>query len=188
MKEKEVRGSFGTAEFHGYSNEIIEIPLDFEDPVLITSKTVFDFTKLSGDDLYDFDYSVVGIGGSDKKYRIQIIVPEGRKGSFKLELKYPLNDPKRLEQSITGIVEPISVEYKTSSVHERVERLEKLVLLLLQSRSSGNYHNKSVEAMISDTFPASLKWMSELLRQFESGEEAIEQFCVILQERLDLNK
>ena len=190
MNEKEVRGSFGTTEIHGYSNEIIEISLDFEEPVLITSssKTAFEFTKLSGDDLYDFDYSIVGIGDSDKKYRIHIIVPEGRQGKFKLELKDNIYDPKTSQKSITGIVEPIIVEYKTSSVHERVERLEKLVLLLLQLRSSGNYHNKSVESMISDTFPASLEWMSKLLSQFESGEEAIEQICVILQERLDLIK
>lgn len=183
---KEVKGSFGTAKIHGYSNEIIEIPLDFEEPVRITSRTVFEFTKLSGDDLYDFDYSVVGISDSaDKKYRIHITVPEGRQGKFKLELKYDIHDPTDLEKRITGIVEPISVEYKTSSVHERVERLEKIVLLLLQSRSSGSYHNKSIEGMISDTFPASLESLSKLLSQFESEEEAIEQFYVLLQERLD---
>ena len=186
MNERQVRGSFGTIGYSGYSNEIIEIPLEFEDPVWITSRTVFEIKKLSGDDLYDSDYGVAQMGDSGKTHRIQIVVPEGRQGSFKLELKYPLNDPKKLEQSIIWIVEPIIVEYKTSSVHERVERLEKLVLRLLQSTSSGNHHDKSGEEMLRDTMPAAVDWMSKLLREYENGEKTIEECCVILEERLNL--
>lgn len=185
MNERRVRGSFGTIEYSGYSNEIIEIPLEFEDPVMITSRTVFDIKKLSGDDVYDSDYGVVQIGDSGKKHRIQIVVPEGRQGSFKLELKYDIYDPQG--QGITGIVEPIIVEYETSSVHERVDRLEKLVLILLQSRSSGNYHDKSGEEMLRDAMPVSVEWMSKLLREYESGEKTIEEYCVVLEERLNLN-
>ena len=88
MNERQVRGSFGTIGYSGYSNEIIEIPLEFEDPVMITSRTVFDIKKLSGDDVYDSDYGVVQIGDSGKKHRIQIVVPEGRQGSFKLDRTY----------------------------------------------------------------------------------------------------
>lgn len=191
MNEKQVRGSFGTVEYSGYSNEIIEIPLEFEEPVRIPSKTVFDFTKLSGDEIYDFDYGFVGIGDTDdKKYRIGIRVPEGRQGTFQLELKYYLDDPVNPDQHIVGSVEPITVEYKTSSVHERVERLEKIVLLLLQSRSSqSSRHNKSVKDMMANTFPASVEWLLKLLHECEGSEKTIEQYYLLLEDRLDrINK
>ncbi|MDE0013228.1 MAG: hypothetical protein OXU36_18940 [Candidatus Poribacteria bacterium] len=188
MNEKQVKGSFGTVEY--LDNNVITVPLQFDEPVLITSKTVFDFSEFTGDNLFapglNLDYGVVGKGDTNQNYEIQIIVPAGKQGSFKLELKYPINDPKNFEQNITGIVEPIIIEFDTPSIDQRVERLEKVILFLMAPSSGSSYDNKSGEEMMRDALPASdkVRWVSNLLRQFESSEKAIEQYHDLFEERL----
>lgn len=188
MNEKQIKGSFGTVEYR--DNNVIAVPLQFDEPVLITSKTVFDFSEFTGDDILaaglNFDYGVVGIGNTQQKYEVQMVIPEGKQGSFKLELKYNVMDTKTAESNIRGIVDPIVVKFETPSIDQRIERLEKVVLFLMQ-KSPINYDNQSGEEMMRDALPASdkVKWVSRLLRQFESSEKAIEQYHDLFQERLD---
>lgn len=187
MNEKHVKGSFGQVEY--LENNVIVVPMQFDEPVLITSKTVFDFSEFTGDDILalglNFQYGVVGKDDAGQNYEVQMVVPEGKKGSFKLELKYNVMDPKTAESNIRGIVEPIVVEFDTPSIAQRIERLEKVVLFLMQS-SPTSYNNKSGEEMMRDALPASdqVRWVSKLLRQFESSEKAIEQYHNLFEERL----
>ena len=189
MNEKQVKGSFGTIEYRDHN--VIAVPLQFDAPVLITSKTVFGFSEFTGDDILatglNFDYSVVGKRNTDEKiYEVQMIIPEGKQGSFKLELKYNIMDPKTAESNIRGIVDPIVIEFDTPSLAQRIERLEKVVLFLMQSRSPASYDNKSGEDMMRDALPASdqVRWVLKLLHQFESSEEAIKQYHDLFEERL----
>ena len=188
MNEKRVKGSFGTIEYR--DNNVIAVPLQFDEPVLITSKTVFDFSEFTGDDILatglNFDYGVVGIDNTRRNYEVQMTIPEGKQGSFKLELKYNVMDPKTAESNICGIVDPIVIEFDTPSLAQRIERLEKVVLFLMQSRSPASYDNKSGEDMLREALPASdqVRWVSKLLHQFES-EEAIKQYHDLFEERLD---
>ena len=189
MNEKQVKGSFGTVEYR--DNNVIVVPLQFDEPVSITSNTVFEFSEFTGDDVLalglNFDYGVVGkVDTNQKKYEVQIVVPAGKQGSFKLELKYNVMDPKTAESNIRGIVEPIIVEFDTPSIDQRIEKLEKVILFLMRSRSGLSYDNKSGEEMINDALPGSdqVRWVSKLLSQFESSEKAIEQYHDLFEERL----
>ena len=117
--DKKVKGSFGTVEYR--DNNAIVVPIQFDEPVLITSRTVFDLSEFTGDDILalglNFDYGIVGkVDTEQKNYEVQMVVPEGKQGSFKLELKYPINDPKTAEQNIIGVVEPIVVEFDTREI------------------------------------------------------------------------
>ena len=185
--DKQVKGSFGTVEYH--DNNVIAVPLQFDEPVLITSKTVFEFSEFTGDDILaaglNFDYGVVGVGNTQRNYEVQMVIPEGKQGSFKLELKYNVMDPKTAETNICGIVDPIIVEFDTPSLEQRIEKLEKVVLFLMQNPPASNY-NQSGEEMMRDALPAAdkIRWVSKLLRQFESSEKAIEQYHDLFQEKL----
>lgn len=187
MNEKQVKGSFGTVEYR--DNNVIAVPLQFDEPVLITSKTIFEFSEFTGDDILaaglNFDYGVVGVGNTQRNYEVQMVIPEGKQGSFKLALKYNVMDPKTAESNIRGIVDPIVVEFETPSIDQRIERLEKVVLFLMQKPPT-NYDNQSGEEMMRDALPASdkVKWVSKLLHQFESSEKAIEQYHDLFKERL----
>ena len=115
-KEKKVKGSFGTVEYR--DNNVYVAPIQFDEPVLITSRTVFEFSEFTGDNILadglNFDYTVVGkVDTDDKYYEVKMFVPEGIQGSFKLELKHPIMNPKTAEHNIIGVVEPIVVEYDT---------------------------------------------------------------------------
>ena len=187
MNEKQVKGSFGTVEYR--DNNVIAVPLQFDEPVLITSKTIFEFSEFTGDDILaaglNYDYGVVGVGNTQRNYEVQMVIPEGKQGSFKLALKYNVMDPKTAESNIRGIVDPIVVEFETPSIDQRIERLEKVVLFLMQKPPT-NYDNQSGEEMMRDALPASdkVKWVSKLLHQFESSEKAIEQYHDLFKERL----
>ena len=85
MNEKQVKGSFGTVEYR--DNNVIVVPLQFDEPVSITSNTVFEFSEFTGDDVLalglNFDYGGVGkVDTNQKKYEVQIVVPAGKQGSF----------------------------------------------------------------------------------------------------------
>ena len=95
-------------------------------------------------------------------------------------------DPKQQNRISVGLLSLSSSNLIHQSIDQRVERLEKVVLFLMQSRSPASYDNKSGEEMIRDALPASdqVRWVSKLLPQFESSEKAIEQYHDLFEERL----
>lgn len=114
--KRKVKGSFGTVEYR--DNNVYVVPIQFDEPVLITSSTVFGISDFTGDDILgyglNFDYNVFGkVSTDDKYYEVKMVIPQGKRGSFKLELKHPIIDPKTAEHNIIGIVEPIVIEYDT---------------------------------------------------------------------------
>ena len=67
--------SFGTVEYR--DGGVIAIPVTFAFDVIAPSKTIFDITRVSGDDIEDFEYYIVG---QDTAYELIMVLPVGLKG------------------------------------------------------------------------------------------------------------
>lgn len=74
-----VSATFGTVEYR--DNGVVVVPVNFAENVIVPSKTVFQVTKVSGDDLKGIDYRLVG---EDTDYELIFEIPPERSGSFRI--------------------------------------------------------------------------------------------------------
>ena len=97
----------GDAEYR--EDGVIVQPITFDEAVIVTSKAVFDLSKISGDDLDGIDWYIVGEG---TKFDMVFDIPSGRRGSFSMR---PVGTALKVSTQVWAVVEgaPKLIPYNT---------------------------------------------------------------------------